>query len=117
MRTPQEIFDEIQIVKKSQKEINREYKDALANANEYEETAAKLKEFREKKKQIENVTKQRLGARWDAFEKNKARLAELQETITDVAMSTLMEGKSVEIKDEFQNAYEPVYKITFRKIG
>ncbi|HLN18892.1 MAG TPA: hypothetical protein VK255_01850 [Patescibacteria group bacterium] len=117
MRDIQEVYNELQENKKSQKEIKREYKDALVNANEYEETVAKVKELREKKKQIENLVQSRLGARWDEFEKLKAKSEELNQMITDIAMTTLMDGKTVEIKDEFNNSYEPVYKITFKKIS
>ncbi|HPO05969.1 MAG TPA: hypothetical protein PLQ36_02580 [Candidatus Gracilibacteria bacterium] len=116
MRNIQEVYNELQENKKEQKSIKREYKDALANANEYEETVAKLKELKEKKKQIENLAQARLGVRWDEYEKLKAKSTELDQMITDIAMTTLMDGKTVEIKDEFNNAYEPVYKISFRKI-
>jgi len=116
MQNVQELFDKVQELKKEQKEIKREYKDALTNANEYEETAEKFKEIKEKKKQLETITQQRLGARWDQYEKNKASIDEISQMITDVAMNTLMEGKTVEIKDQFDNSYEPVYKITFKKI-
>ena len=117
MRDLQEVYNELQENKKEQKEIRREYKDALTNANEYEETVEKMKEFKEKKKQIENMTQSRMGSRWDDYEKLKAKAAELNQMITDIAMSTIMEGKTVAIKDQYDNNYEPVYKITFRKIA
>ena len=117
MRDIQEVYNELQETKKAQKSIKKEYKDALTNANEYEETAAKLKEVREKKKQIENITQSRMGLRWEELEKLKAKQAELETMMTDIAMTTLMEGKTVALKDEFNNNYEPVYKISFRKIG
>lgn len=117
MRDLQEVYNELQENKKEQKEIRREYKDALVSANEYEETVEKTKEFKEKKKQIENMTQSRMGSRWDDYEKLKAKAAELDQMITDIAMSTIMEGKTVALKDQYDNNYEPVYKITFRKIG
>ena len=117
MRDIQEVYNELQEAKKAQKSIKKEYKDALLNANEYEETTAKLKEIREKKKQIENITQSRMGLRWEELEKLKAKATELEQMVTDIAMTNLMDGKTVELKDEFDNAYEPVYKITFRKIS
>lgn len=116
MRDIQEIYSELEENKKEQKEIRREYKDALGNANEFLETEEKLRELKEKKKQIESITQSRMGGRWDEFEKLKARAKELDEMITDVAMSTLMDGKTVAVKDQYDNSYEPVYKITFRRI-
>lgn len=117
MRDIQEVYNELLENKKSQKDIKREYKDALLNANEYEETTEKLKELREKKKQIETMTQSRLGVRWDELEKLKAKSDELDQMLTDIAMSELMAGKTIALKDAYDNAYEPVYKITFKKIA
>ncbi|MDQ1283882.1 MAG: hypothetical protein QG620_230 [Patescibacteria group bacterium] len=116
MRDIQEVYNELLENKKEQKEIRGEYKDALLSANEYEETADKIKELREKKKQIETLTQSRLGARWDELEKLKAKTEELNQMLTDIAMSNLAEGKTVSVKDQYDNDYEPVYKITFRKV-
>ncbi len=115
MRDIQSIFDEIQILKEEQKEIRAEYKDALSNANEYEETVEKAKELREKKKQIESITQERLGSRYARFEDNKKKIAELEEMMTDVAMTTIMDGKTVSLKDKNDNEYEPIYKVSFKK--
>ena len=115
MRDIQEIFNEIQELKKEQKEIRGEYKDALSGADEYEETVEKAKELREKKQQIEAVVQGHLGMRYQKFEELKEKITELQEMLTDVAMTTLMDGKTIAIKDKFENEYEPVYKITFKK--
>jgi len=111
----QGIFNEIQDLKKEQKEIRSEYKDALLNANEYEETVAENKEVRDKKKQIEVAVQGQLGMRYQKFEEIKDKIAELQEMLTDVAMTSLMDGKTIKLKDQFENEYEPVYKITFKK--
>lgn len=117
MRDIQEVYNELQENKKEQKSIRREYKDALLSANEYEETVEEAKKLREKKKQIETLTQSRLGAHWDEFEKLKAKAEELSQMLTDIAMSNLAEGKTIAIQDQYGNDYEPVYKITFKKIG
>ena len=117
MRDIQEVYNELQENKKEQKSIKREYRDALVNANEYEETVEDVKKLREKKKQIETMTQARLGARWDEFETLKAKADELAQMMTDIAMSNLAEGKTIAVKDQFGNDYEPVYKISFKKIG
>ena len=117
MRDIQEVYNELQEAKKAQKSIKKEYRDALVNANEYEETVVKYKEIRDKKKQIETMTQSRMGLRWDELERLKAKAAELEQMVTDIAMTTIMEGKTVALKDEYDNSYEPVYKITFKKIS
>ena len=63
------------------------------------------------------MTQSRMGLRWDELERLKAKAAELDQMVTDIAMTTIMEGKTVALKDEYNNSYEPVYKITFKKIS
>ncbi len=116
MRDIQDVYNELLETKKGQKDIKQEYKDALVNANEYEETVEKAKELREKKKQIETIAQGRMGARWDELERLKAKADELATMLTDIAMTELMAGKTITLKDAYDNDYEPVYKITFKKI-
>jgi hypothetical protein len=115
MRDIQEIFNEIGELKDEQKKIRAEYKDALKSANEYEETVAKYKELRDKKKQIESLTQGRMGLRYKRFEEIKTKISELEVMLTDIAMTDLMSGKTIAIKDKRGSDYEPVYKITFKK--
>lgn len=117
MQDIQNLFDTLQETKKEQKEIKKEYRDALINANGYEEVNDELKKLREKKKQIESLAQSRMGARYAQLEELKKKAAELEQAITDVAMTTIMEGKTVEIKDQFDNLYEPTYKISFKKVN
>ena len=116
MQNIQDLFDTLQVTKKEQKEIRKEYNDALTNANGYTEVVDELKKLREKKKQIESTTRSRMGERYVKLENLKKKAAELDQEITDVAMSTLMEGKTVELKDQYDNTYEPIYKISFKKM-
>ena len=115
MRDIQEIFDEIETLKIEQKEIRKDYKETLEGTDHYEETVEEAKVLREKKKQIETAVQGQMGARYQRFEDIKSKIAELQEMLTDVAMTTLMDGKTISLKDKNQNEYEPVYKITFKK--
>jgi len=117
MQDVQKLFNELQEIKKEQREIKKEYRDALISANGYEEVSDELKKLKEKKKQIETMAQSRMGAKYNRLEDLKKKSEETAQSITDVAMSSLMEGKPVEIKDEFDNLYEPVYKISFKKVG
>jgi len=116
MKDTQEIFDQMQELKKEQKEIRRDYQDALETADNYEELKEKIKGLRDKKKRIEQTVQGKLGARYGRLEEIKDKLKEKNQLMSDVAMSRLAEGESIEIKDEFNNQYEPVYKVTFKKI-
>ena len=116
MRGIQEIFDQIQELKQVRKEINREYRDALVQAEGYEDLKEEVKTMREKKKFKEDQVRASLGAHWGKFEDATTKIAELEQMLTDIAMTTLMDGNSINLKDKNDVEYEPSYKITFKKI-
>ncbi len=115
MKDIQEIFEEIKICVKEQKEIRAEYKDSLLQADDYEEIKDKMEELKEKKKEIEMMVQSRMGSRWDKMEELKIKMADLKQAQSDIAMSTLMAGKNIQVKDEFDNLYEPQFSVTFKK--
>lgn len=115
MKSIQEIFSEIRQAQKEQKDIKSEYKDALVQADEYEKIVEEIKQLREKKQQIEARVQQQLGQRYEKLEELKSEVDQKKEMLSDIAISTLMEGKTVEVLDEFNNRYDPVYVVKFKK--
>jgi predicted nuclease with TOPRIM domain len=111
----QDVFIKIREMKKEQKDIKDMYKDALSQADEYEEIVEKIKELREKKKQIETRIQGELGRAWDKLEDLKIEVESNKEMMSDIALTTLMKGETVIVKDEFDNAYEPAWKVNFKK--
>ena len=116
MRDMQEIFNQIQDLKQIKKEISKEYRDTLEQTAGYEDLKEEVKTMREKKKFKEDQVRASLGAHWGEFEDATAKIAELEQMLTDIAMTTLMDGNSINIKDKNNVEYEPSYKITFKKI-
>ena len=110
MKDIQEVFDEIQKLKKEKREISREYKYLLDNDGNYQKITEEAKKLRDQKKKIEEVNK---SPRLDEL---KNEIDALNEMASDIAITQLMEGKSIQIKDEYEIEYEPVYKVTFKKI-
>ena len=115
MKDLQEIFQKSKECAKEQKNIRDEYKDSLFQTEEYEETKNKMEELKNKKKEIEAIVQSRMGERWTKLESLKSEIAELKQMQNDIAMSNLMAGKRVEVKDEFDNIYEPKFSVTFKK--
>ena len=102
-------------MKKEQKDLRDMYKDALAQADEYEELVEEIATLREKKKQIETRIQAELGRAWEKFDDLKREVETEKEMLNDIALTTLMKGETVEVKDEFDNAYEPTWKVNFKK--
>lgn len=117
MQSIQEVFDKIQELKKTRKEISREYRDALAQSSGYQDAKEELTKLREKKKQFESTVQSEMGSRFEQLEKAKRQIAEFEQMLTDIAMTNLIKGESISLKDEFDAEYEPTYKITFKKIN
>jgi hypothetical protein len=38
-----------------------------------------------------------------------------KQLLTDMALTKLMKGETVEIKDEYENTYEPIFSVNFKK--
>lgn len=110
MQDIQKVFDDVQKLKKEQRELKKEYKYLLDNDDSYQKIVEEVKKLREKKKNIED------GNRPSRLDEIKNEITGLNEMISDIAITTLMDGKSVYLKDEYETEYEPVYKVTFKKI-
>ncbi len=115
MRNIQEIWNSINEKKREQKQYKNMYKDALDSSHEYQEILEKLKALKDRKKQIENETKNELGNDWDKVDLLSLHIREERETLADVAISTLMKGETVQVEDQDNNPYEPVFSVRFKK--
>ncbi len=115
MKEIQEIFNELKEAKREQSEIRSEYKDALGQNQEYQELSEQLEELKMRKKELETITQSQMGSRWDKIEDLKLTIADLKQIQSDIAMTTLMEGKPIEVVDEYNNLYEPNFAVSFKK--
>ena len=111
----QQVFSEIREAKKEMKGLREQYKDALSQTEKYQELQEELKEKRDKKKEIETKVQQQMGKAYDRLDELKSDVAAKEEMLNDIAITTLMSGKAVEVVDEFQNRYEPLYVVKFKK--
>lgn len=115
MQQLQEVFARIQAAKKQKKDLETAYKDALRSSLEYQEVNEKVKTLRERKKQIEATIRDQFSGELTKIEDLKIDIASDMEMLTDIAMTQLMKGETVEVKDEFENTYEPTFKVAFKK--
>ncbi|MBP7992173.1 MAG: hypothetical protein KAZ30_00795 [Candidatus Magasanikbacteria bacterium] len=112
----QEIFARVEKAKSRQKEIKTIYRDALASTPEYEEINDKLKALRERKKQIENTIKENFGSEITELEDLKVDIDSDMEMMSDLALTQLIKGETIALKDEHETEYEPVFAVRFRKM-
>lgn len=115
MNDIQTLFNTLQEAKSEQKEIRKEYRDALLHETAYQEILEEIKNLRDKKKLIESEVQSQMGDRWARLEDLKYDIAETQQMISDQAVNSIMKGESIALKDEYDTLYEPKFSVTFKK--
>ncbi len=111
----QEIFNRIQETKKKQKDIRSAYKEALASSEEYKEIKEKIDTLRARKKQIEASIKENFAGELTKLDDLKIDLESDAVMLSDMALSKLMKGETVQVTDQYNNNYEPLFTVRFKK--
>jgi DNA polymerase III delta prime subunit len=117
MQDIQQIFNRIQEAKKKQKDIRKMYKDALDGVTEFQEIQEKMKSLREKKKRIETTIKEQFSSEITKLEDLKIDLESDAQLLADIALAKVSKGELIEIKDQDENEYEPIFNVKFKKIS
>lgn len=112
----QEVFDKIQSIKEKQKEIKAVYRDALANSAAYQHTLDEYNSAKEKKKQTEESIKSDFSKEFEKLEELKHDLETENILLSDIALNHITKGETIEIKDSYDNKYEPLFSVKFRKV-
>ncbi|MFH1657140.1 MAG: hypothetical protein ABH919_01620 [bacterium] len=115
MASAQEIFDRIKKAKQEQRTINEACKDALNNSYKYQGIVEEFKILKEKKKQVEDGVKKELSSEFAKLERLKEEIEKDNQLISDTVLSDLIKGKEVEIFDENENQYVPIFSVKFKK--
>jgi predicted nuclease with TOPRIM domain len=116
MQNIQEIFNRIQKAKQKQKELRKMYKEALEQTPGYKDIVEDYKELRDKKKQIENEIKQDFAKEFEELDDLKTDIQTDQELLSDIAFNKLVKGETVEVTDNDDNNYEPIFTVKFKKM-
>lgn len=111
----QGIFNRIQESKKKQKEIKAMVKDALESNGEYQELQDKMKALKENIKRVEAAVKEGFSSEMQKLDDIKIDIESDTQMLSDMALTEYVNGKQVEVSDEYKNQYEPVFKVNFKK--
>lgn len=109
------IYDEIAEKKQESKDLRQMYNDALKNHDEYQKLSEEAFKISEKKKEIREKIQHDLGRAWEKIEDLKYALETDKERMNDEALNNLMAGKTVSVKDSYDNEYEPKWSVKFIK--
>lgn len=115
MNDLQTVFARIKETKRKQKEIRRVYKDALEQSRAYQDLLEKLDALKALKKSLEDDIKAELESDFQKLDAYKMHIINDTELMADLAINQLMAGETVEIVDENDQKYEPIFTVRFKK--
>jgi len=115
MSNLQEVFLRIRTNRQEQKKLKEVYRDALINSPSYKEVVDELNELKVKKTQIEADVKSQFSSEFTKLEDLKIDLDSDMEMISDLALTQLMKGETVKVKDEYEVEYDPLFTVKFKK--
>ena len=116
MQKLQEVFNRIQVSKKEQKKIKAVYKDTLDNSAEYQKAIEDCNNARDAKKQIKDIIESDFKSDLDKLDKIKMNIETDNILLSDMTVNCIMKGEPIEISDDYQNKYEPLISVKFKKI-
>lgn len=116
MQDIQSIFNRLEKNKKEQKDLKSAYKEALSLSQEYQEINDKMKRLRERKKQIESTIKDQFAKELIKIDDLKIDIESDMELMGDIALTKMVKGETIEVKDEYDNEYEPLFIVKFKKV-
>ena len=115
MNDLQTVFGRIKETKRKQKEIRKSYKDSLLSSREYQDLIEKLDTLKERKKQIESEIKSEMQSDFQTMDAYRLHIQNDMELMSDLALNQLMAGETVELVDENDQKYEPIFTVKFKK--
>jgi predicted transcriptional regulator len=115
MPNVQEIFNRIQEKQKEQKTLRGIHRDVYTNSAALQQVLEEMKDLKEKKKKIENALKADLKSELDKMDEIKNYIASDREMLSNLALTQLIKGEAIQITDEHNNKYEPIFTVRFAK--
>lgn len=110
-----EIHARIRAKKDEKKKVNTVFKDVLAQSKPYQDVLDELKKLKAKKAQIENEIRSDFGKEMEQLERIALDVKTDEMLLTDLSLTMLMKGQPLDLTDENDVKYEPVFRITFKK--
>lgn len=110
-----EIHERIKAKKKEKKEVAAIFRDVLAQSKSYQEVLEQMKALKIKKTQIENALRSDMQKEIEKKERIALDLKTDTQLMSDIALNQFMKGQTVELTDDNNVKYEPVFKVSFKK--
>ena len=113
----QEVYAEIQVLKKQRKEIKDGFRDELTHHERHGDLVEEMKKLKEEKKLIENQAREASPGDSQKLQDIDVELKANEELLSDLAFNLLMKDQTVEVTDQYRNRYVPKFVVKFTKEG
>ncbi|MFZ2803774.1 MAG: hypothetical protein WA001_00980 [Patescibacteria group bacterium] len=110
-----EVFDRVNATRKEKKDINDTFREALSQSKPYQDVLDELRTLKAKEQQLKTAIRQDFVQEMEKIERLTMSIKGDIEMLSDMALTKMMKGETVEITDDFDVAYQPVFKVTFKK--
>lgn len=114
MPSLEEVYRRIQASKKKQKELRDMYREALIQSKSFQEVKDELEKLTEKRRRLEAGIKNEFVNEQAQIDRLKLSVNADKQLLTDMAITQLMKGQTVEINDD-DISLEPVYNVRFKR--
>ncbi len=115
MNNLQDVFVTIQEGKKKQRELRAMYREAQQKSPDYQDIVAEIKVLQEKKKTIDQKLKVEFSQELEKLDQLKQEMKEEHEKLVSLALSHIAKGEVMKVIDSYNNVYDPVIKVSFKK--
>lgn len=115
MPSLEEVYGRLRDKKREKSEIQKSFKDELANHPRYQQVVDEFKRLKEEKKSIENQTWAAASADAQKLDLLTLDIASDREMLSDIALTMYADGKTVEIVDEQNVKWVPKFSVSFKK--
>ena len=115
MQDLNDIWKRLNETKSKQKKIRDTWRDTLAQNKPYQDVLEKLADVKAKKMQIEAELRRDFDSEFSELEKHAEEMKNDRQILADVSLSKLMNGETVEIKDEYDVTFLPTFSVKFSK--
>jgi len=115
MQNLKEIHDRMNGSKRERRDLKKRVKEAFAQSKPYQDVLEQMKSLKAKQAQIEAAINREYQQEIDQIENLKKSIDEDAQMLSDVSLSMLMKGETVEIKDDDDTRYTPEFKVRFKK--
>lgn len=109
------VHQRIKESKRKRKDLKEIVKNELTSSKAYQELLEQITELKAKKARMEAQANERLKTELEEIEKVTVSIKADQQLMSDIALSKFMKGETIELVDENDTKYEPVWKVTFKK--